>query len=1109
MNILKYLIITIIFITNCTAKNQDVTLQLQWKHQFQFAGYYMAKEKGFYKDVNLNVNLLEHKINTNSLEQILSQKVNYAIGRTSLINNRSHGQKVVLLASILQSSPLALVTKKSSGIQTISDFKNKRLSITNTEAETSVFPLLLSHNISKNDIKINHSFDKVNDFINNKTDIITLYTSNQEYLLKKQGIKYNIFHPKDYDFNFYDDILYTSEKEIIQHKQRTLDFKKASLKGWNYAFNNIDETIDLILKKYNTQNKSRDELFYEANILKNLAYSQGITKLGNIEKTKIQRIYDIYHIMGLTGEKIDLDKFILKNNTHTIKLTKEETTFLRERNYTISAQNEGNWPPYNFSSNDTPKGYSIDFFNLIASKLNIKINYIAGDNWSSLLEKFKHNEIDVMLNTVKNKPRLKQMDFTTPYITSTKAILTNNNTIYTLKDLNNKTVSVIKDSYIHNYLKENYPLIHLNLTNSVYDSLISVINSKVDATISNFAVANHLLQANALSIQYIRITTDIALRSSMHLATMKNNQLLNSILQKSINTVTEEEYNKLKYKWFNKPITDQKISSIYLQEEEEYLNTHKVIKMCNNPTWEPIEFAEHGDMNRMKGVAIDTIHKIEKNLNIRFQTIHTESWTQSQEYLKNKKCDILPAAIVTDKRKEYAIFTEPYLKLPLAIFTSKNKPLVNGLSEVVDKSWSRQKGSGLIHYMNKNYPDNKLIITNTTNEAFQFVNNGTSYFTIATLPVASNLIHRYQLDNLQIAGYSNILYKLSIAVRKDEIILRNILDKALKEITQKEHRDILKSWISQENDSYLNSKMIRNIFIILVFFAILLFYRQYLLNKTNSNLKNLVDIKTKELKDLNTNLEVRIEKAIHQNREKDKILHAQAKMVSMGEMIGNIAHQWRQPLSVISTGVTGMQIQKEHGLLDDAQFNKTCQIINENTQYLSKTIDDFKNFIQGNRVKQKFNLKGNLDSFIHLVEGTIKKDNIQCIIDIDSSLTVNGYENELTQCFINIFNNAKDAFKEKQINDKLIMINANIIEDKIIIKIQDNAEGIDETIIHKVFEPYFTTKHKSQGTGLGLNMTYKLIVDGMDGHIGASNQHFTYNNVSYFGAEFKIILPLN
>jgi len=179
MNIIKLLLLTLSFITISYAQKESVTLQLQWKHQFQFAGYYMAKEKGFYDEVNLDVKFLEYKNGRNTIEDVLSQKVNYAIGRSSLINKRSHGKDVVLLTSILQSSPLALVVKKDSRIKTLKDFKNKRLTITGNEAETSMFPMLLSQQINKNEMIINSSKDKLNDFINNKTDIITLYTSNQ------------------------------------------------------------------------------------------------------------------------------------------------------------------------------------------------------------------------------------------------------------------------------------------------------------------------------------------------------------------------------------------------------------------------------------------------------------------------------------------------------------------------------------------------------------------------------------------------------------------------------------------------------------------------------------------------------------------------------------------------------------------------------------------------------------------------------------------------------------------------------------------------------------------------------------------------------------------
>jgi len=131
------------------------------------------------------------------------------------------------------------------------------------------------------------------------------------------------------------------------------------------------------------------------------------------------------------------------------------------------------------------------------------------------------------------------------------------------------------------------------------------------------------------------------------------------------------------------------------------------------------------------------------------------------------------------------------------------------------------------------------------------------------------------------------------------------------------------------------------------------------------------------------------------------------------------------------------------------------------------------------------------------------------VLDIDSNIKMDGYENELTQCFINIFNNAKDVLNEKNIKNKLLFISTSAKNNKAIIKIKDNAGGIPDDIINKVFEPYFTTKHKSQGTGLGLHITYKLIVDGMDGNIEVNNVEFEYDGKECVGAEFTITLPID
>lgn len=232
-----------------------------------------------------------------------------------------------------------------------------------------------------------------------------------------------------------------------------------------------------------------------------------------------------------------------------------------------------------------------------------------------------------------------------------------------------------------------------------------------------------------------------------------------------------------------------------------------------------------------------------------------------------------------------------------------------------------------------------------------------------------------------------------------------------------------------------------------------------------------------------------------------------SKMVALGEMIGNIAHQWRQPLSVISTSATGLAMQKEFGTLDDETLYRYCDDINKNAQYLSQTIDDFKNFIKGDRNKKIFNVQNMLNAFLNLISGPIKTNNIKVVLDCDKDINIESYENELIQCLINMFNNAKDALIEKEEKNKLIIISSYTKNNKVYINLKDNAKGIPDAIISKVFDPYFTTKHQSQGTGLGLNMTYRLITEGMNGDLIVKNEEFIYNDTTYFGASFTIALP--
>ena len=245
-------------------------------------------------------------------------------------------------------------------------------------------------------------------------------------------------------------------------------------------------------------------------------------------------------------------------------------------------------------------------------------------------------------------------------------------------------------------------------------------------------------------------------------------------------------------------------------------------------------------------------------------------------------------------------------------------------------------------------------------------------------------------------------------------------------------------------------------------------------------------------------------------KQKELKFLQQSKLAALGEMIANIAHQWRQPLSVISTSATGMKLQKEHNVLSDEKFFDYCDLINENAQYLSQTIEDFRNFIRGDMKAVRFNLKNDTDSFIKLVDGTIKRHNIQVILKLQENINIQGYPNELIQCFINIFNNAKDALVENVPEDERYMFISEINSDEqVLITFKDNAGGIPEDILPKIFEPYFTTKEKTQGTGLGLHMSYNLIVNGMKGELVATNETYTFNEKKYTGAQFKITIPVN
>ena len=260
-----------------------------------------------------------------------------------------------------------------------------------------------------------------------------------------------------------------------------------------------------------------------------------------------------------------------------------------------------------------------------------------------------------------------------------------------------------------------------------------------------------------------------------------------------------------------------------------------------------------------------------------------------------------------------------------------------------------------------------------------------------------------------------------------------------------------------------------------------------------------------ELRHLNDNLQVKIKNEIElklkkerEANEKERILVHQSKMASMGEMIGNIAHQWRQPLTQLSSILINIKLSYDRDKLTREKFYKKIKESNEQILFMSKTIDDFRNFFASQKHKEKYKISSVLRSVKKLIGSSLKNNDITLNIVLKDDFEINGFSNEIAQAFLNILNNAKDILIERKIENASISIKAFTEDNKNTIIIEDNAGGVNVVPIEKIFEPYFSTKHAKSGTGIGLYMTKIIIEKNNHGTIKVSN--------TKHGALFIIIL---
>jgi len=508
-----------------------------------------------------------------------------------------------------------------------------------------------------------------------------------------------------------------------------------------------------------------------------------------------------------------------------------------------------------------------------------------------------------------------------------------------------------------------------------------------------------------------------------------------------------------------------------IDSNQHYFRAKKVIRMCIDPHWMPYEAIHHG---KMIGVNRAFIQRIEDSLPIPIQLVPTLNWSQSLAFVKSKECDILSLVMPTPSREKYLNFTTPYLEVPSVLVTkigntkSRQSPLHS------DNKIGVVKDYAMAEILKKNYPLTHFVDVENVHEGLHQVQEGTLYALVSTSLAIAHNFQSGEFSNLTVAVTLPEKLQLGFGVRKDDQKLLEILENRLQSIPQSQKDSIFNQWIGIKfQPKGVDFVVFRNVLFVILFVGLFFLYHYYNTRKLNQELRK------------------RLKRQISKVREQDKIIFHQNKLAAMGEMIENIAHQWRQPLAQINSAVSVIDNKLYHANFRDIAVDTKLLEIEQMTQYMSQTIEDFSHFLDEDKTKEQFHLISIIEKSIEILKGPLESCQIEIDVDVDPYLILKGNANELQHIIMVLLNNAKDVLETQEIDAPKITITLNLIEQtKLQLYVCDNGGGVERAIEEKVFEPYFSTKGQSQGRGLGLYLSKKIIQNSFQGDIILHNTQY-------------------
>ena len=486
------------------------------------------------------------------------------------------------------------------------------------------------------------------------------------------------------------------------------------------------------------------------------------------------------------------------------------------------------------------------------------------------------------------------------------------------------------------------------------------------------------------------------------------------------------------------------ISSLYaknidLNEKEiNYLKEKKIITMCVDPDWEPFEKINSEGFH--EGIAADLIKHISEKLRIKIQLIPTTNWDESIIFSKEKKCDILSFLNDTPKRREWLTFTEPIFKDPNVLVGRIEKSYIEDISKE-SLSIALPKETAITERFAKDFPNLTIIPTNSEDQAFKLVEEQKADLTLRSMIVTAYTIKKNGLFNLKIIGepkgYEN---NLRIGVLKEEAILKDILNKAIKNMSKKDVDNIINKYVTiviEKRTTFTVTLWILTALLITVFIILLW---NYMLNK-------------------------KVKNEIKKNQQQQQLLIEQKRKAEIGELLGNISHQWKNGLTQISSLNLEMILMYElkENFINNENFYKRLKETENSIKFMIDTMNTFLNYYKDEKSFSIFYIKDNINEVLKLIDIEIKNSKLDITIVENFPLEIHANKNEWMHIWLNLFTNCIKISKIKNIEIPKIEININ--KKNIIIK--DNCEGFEKDILKEI------SSNKQEG--LGLKMSSKIL----------------------------------